>query len=106
MRDVLVKVNLEFEKENKDKIYKILEKKEWLSNLITESDDWVGMEFYEGILEEDIEEIKYLCEHIGIDEYEYCEGDGLYWDNEDTDLQKIVRQKMVEKNENQRKNIK
>jgi len=98
-RDVLVKVNLEFEKENKEEIYKILEKKEWKGNLTLENEAWVELEFYYEIFEENVEELKLYCEVINIYEYEYIEGEGLYWENEDDDLQRLIKKKILkEKN--------
>ena len=93
-RDTLTKVNLEFEKENKAEIYKILEKKEWKSNLTKESDYWVELEFYDEILEEDVEEFKPFCEHIDFCLYEYFGGEGFWWENEDDELQKIMKKKL------------
>ena len=94
MRDVLTKINLEFEKENKEEIYKILEKKDWKSHLTIESDDWVELEFYDVYDETDIKEFKDFCEHINICEYGYNEGEGFFWENEDDDLQRTIKKKI------------
>ena len=92
--DVLIKINLEFEKENKEEVYKILEKKDWKTYLRIESDDWVELEFYFEVFENDVKEFKDVCERIDICVYEYQEGEGFFWENEDDDLQKIVRKKI------------
>jgi len=92
--DVLVKLNLEFEKENKEEVYKILEKKDWIKDLTLESDDWVVLEFDYEIYEEDVKELKPYCENIYSALYTLLEGEGIYWENEDDELQRIVRKKI------------
>jgi hypothetical protein len=71
-------LDIEFEKENKEDVYKILEKKGWFCYRMKECDDWITLHFDYEVTEEDIKEFKPYCEHIGIDIYEQLEGEGLY----------------------------
>jgi hypothetical protein len=87
-------LDIEFEKENKEDVYKILEKKGWFDYLMKECDDWITLHFYDEVTEEDIKEFKPYCEHIGTAIYEQLEGEGVYWNNEDDELRKIVRRKL------------
>ena len=94
-RTALTKISLEFEKEYKEIIHKLLNKEGMEDNIFKEGEGFIYLEFYDTEYEEeDIKNLKPYCDYIYIDNYERCDYESVYWENEDDELQKVVKQKL------------
>jgi len=99
----LCRISLEFEKEYKNEILNLIEKRGWNESIRDKGKDenYILLEFYDDEkTEEDIKEFKPYCDYIYIDLYSQEECVYSY-ENEDDELTKIVKIKMQkDKNEN------
>lgn len=96
-RDIFQRLFLEFDKEDKEEVLELIKKTFGTSfKIIDEDIEFYNLEDYgKEYLEEDLEELKEICDYISLSEYEYIEDRGFVWEREDDDeLDKIVRKKL------------
>ncbi len=97
-REILQRVYLEFDEEDKGEVLELLKKLfEVEYEIYNESENHYNIEFNNSYYEEkDFKELKEICDNIDLAEYKYCEGEGFIWNKEDKDdeLQKIVKKKL------------
>ncbi len=96
-REVLQRVYLEFDEDDKDEVLELLKKLfRGEYNLSDEGKEYYTLEFNStDYNEEDFKELKEICSYISLSNYEYFEDEGFIWEREENDeLQKIVRKKL------------
>ncbi len=113
-REVLQRVYLEFDEDDKNEVLEILKKlfggDYHTYNLLDEGKEYSTLEFNStDYNEEDFKELKEICSYIRLSNYEYFEDEGFIWEREDEDeLKKIVSKKLrqIKKKKEEKKNEK
>ena len=105
-KEIIQRISLEFNEEDKKEVLKILQKLfgKYSPELLTNDKDYLLIEMnYKDLEEKDFEELKEICDNIGLSEYEYVEYEGFFWEREDDNLQETMRKKLRQiKNEKKR----